>query len=1079
MTAGYWGSTNMAFRPGVAFKMNADIPAATASPRLLAIYTQSHIDYWTDQGIFCNYVTTHNWRGFYTDIAVKPSDPTDHTDPGYNWSMLDGLMNMPVFSMIGPGMIFRLMHAGSAGRYPLWFINAGYTWTNSNGSVQTRWDLSAARQELKDFFTAFYNRYKNNRQFWSIVLEETLNASSSAWPSGYSSVTSGVGMADLLNTICLQWNREIAVIQTTPFDNLITNLLPEIGYYTPDLKMFQSGCTPVCSVGTNRAIIQSAFENRILMQGTELNGMNPLVWPDGIDNPFGYSSSTPSHVPSAQESIWYAANIVKNHVLVWSPNDWQNAASTLTLGNIYQANDTFMYGGTQEFPPLPSNYDTGLPSGGGSTAADVVVKDVQYTANTGTGSANTAHGQASTPKHVTKILTGATALDTSANILRLSYGATDVTTQGAVSYKANNGVTPSNTAKIGKTTNISLQQPGGASTIDGEALFSSVDGTNVAINTTNGYGSAFLGILTTVAGDDANCKVINGTLGNSGTTLDLSIGFVPTHIKVTSIHRSNNGTSESGATFSHGAASNDSGISQWCFARNDPNGAAAPAGVASAQLRNDCIVAKLDSAGAITWSASVTTWGSTITLTVANGNANSDILVEAFKFDNCRVVCSIIDSPTTSNVTVPDTYPISFPVGKIDRAELLVTQLTSVNAASTTGPAGEYGWSLIDLVADTSFTLWFRSRIGQTNTQTSSFIENEAFDYSLHDASGTPFLAGTVSSNLDSDITIAWTTVPATAVKMGAISYQFSTDAVSTPPTLHGTSVPTGTAQSQTEIQWAWNDATNADGYLLYWSTDNSIYIFLADVTQADKTADSGYLQSGLPANTTIYMKYLAYNAAGQTGYSTTGSEMTDSPSDTSAPTYGGITSASYDPVTGNITITHTQGTDNVTAQASLKYYVVAFLGADTVDFDAYIDGPFTDTNTIVLNDPSFWVPGTWYIGLVCVDEAGNQSTNTSTESITIGNLGIGTIGPCDNGSGSAKTGMCYLFYALNDTIMPEIDMLNPDRSGEQITLDANGEYELIATVGDYQWILIDDSQYIISGDPDHLWMASGSVTIS
>lgn len=1055
MAAGYWGDTIQEFRPGIACAMNADTPAAVANPRLLGLYTQSHIDFWTSAGIYCNYLAKLNWRSCYNS---QPSVPTDHTDSGYNWSLLDGWINMSIWNSIGPGMILFLYHTGSAGRIPQWFINAGYTWTNSNNSVQIRWDLAPARQALKDFFTALYNRYQSSRQFWAIGFEETLNANSSAWPTGYTSVISGAGMADVLNTICLQWNKRVTILQTTPFANLVSNLIPEIGFFTPDLKMFTNGCTPVCSVGTNRSIIQAAFENRVLIQATQLNGMDPVTWPDGIDNPFGYSSATPAHVPSAQEAIWYPANIVKNHVLVWSPNEWQNAASTLTTANIIQATDEYMSGGNGTFPPLPSNYDTGAATGGGATAADIAIKDVLYTANTGTGSANTAHGQAATPKHVSNILTGATVLDTASAAARMSYGATDLTDQYAASYKLNTSQTTNQSSKIGGSV-ISLTQVAGSATIDGEASFSSADSTNVSINTTNAYASAFLGLLSTVVGDDVTCNVLTGTLGNSGTTLDLDVGFIPTHIKVTSIHRSLNGTSENGATFSHGAASNSGGLSQWCYTRNDPNGVTAPAGRAAAQLRNDCVVAKVDSSGAVSWSAAVTSWGSTLTLTVATGNANSDIIVEAFKFDNATVIASIIDTPTTAQVTAPDTYPITFPVGEINRAELLVTQHTAINTAYSAGPAGEWGFSLIDVVNGTEFTTWWRVYVGNTTSSTFSFIENEAFDYSIHSNSATPALAGTVDSAADSDITIAWTTVPATAFKMGALSFQLSTDAVASIPTLNGTSIPTGAAQSQTTIQWNWNDATDADGYLLEHSPDNSAWSFLADVTQADKTSNSGYLQTGLAANTIAYLRYRAYNEAGITDYSDVGNETTDSPGDTTPPTYGGITSASYDSVTGDITLGHTQGTDNVTAQSALKYYVVAALSPASVDFDSYIDGPFTDTDTITLNDPATFIDGDWEFGIVCVDEAGNASTSTSTESVTIGATNYYASVILDNGSGSilSNTDVRYAWVdpidfdttdaitaAFTDGTTDDNGVLQARRptsdDGELIVIGSNGE---------------------------------------
>lgn len=293
-----------------------------------------------------------------------------------------------------------------------------------------------------------------------------------------------------------------------------------------------------------------------------------------------------------------------------------------------------------------------------------------------------------------------------------------------------------------------------------------------------------------------------------------------------------------------------------------------------------------------------------------------------------------------------------------------------------------------------------------------------------------------------------------------------------TDPVLHATDEPTGTAQSQTEIQWSWNDATDNVAVvrynLQYRDHTDTDWIFLAIVTQADKTADSGYLQSALAGGTEYDMRYNAEDAAGNlSAWSDFGTETTDTPVDATPPTYGGITSVSFDAAVGVIIITHTQGTDGVTAQADLKYFVVGALSPAAVDFDTYLEGPFDAADSFSFSSAGYEL-GTWNFGLVCVDAAPNASTNTDTESVTLTAPPQGLIRKCQLNTGTTQSGTHYLAYAPKGTPI-SVNWSSPSSSGAELaTFNADGEIPVLCPAGDYDFVL---------GNDDGTWRITGEFT--
>ena len=1000
-----YADTVMDYSPGPGFVLGGlDTAAATINSRMTQIATPQNMDKWLKGGTALVLRVKMSHTPFYTASNVRPSDPTDHTDPGYNWALMDAYNAMAILSAasgIGPGLSVIILNTG-AGRIPQWLVNLGLTWTNAaNGTVQLRFDTTEGKNEWKYFMQAFKERYQSSRNFFQLGCSEFLNGQTADQPVGFSGSGQKAGYAEVANYIHNLWEGKINYNFKIP-DTTTKNLcLPAIGSFNPDPKLLTSGCADgVCDVNSVFGVMQSMQETGITSASNEGNGLILIpqgAYPSGHSNSFGYGPSTPAHYASFEEILEYYS--MEGTIPVdnfWAvPSEYGNfgvpGAAGHTLAAIMAAYDKYCASGRDTFPKLQLNYDP-EGTGGATEDSNVLILDTIHTSITTAAAQDLPHGLGATPKHARLLLTSATVDGTAAGGLRGSEGSTDLTRQGALGFRANNSVTPSATSVRGVTDHVvELLTAGGG--VDGAATYTSADATNLRITYDNALAQASKALLTAMTGSDLTADQQNVSLTTNGATISITPhgGFVPDYIRVRSSGAANDDAFHNNMHYIRGAASNYGGVNQWCGAWHVINGAAAPAGSAAERVRADCVAFAVNASGAVIWSARIVGWGATIDLLIEGGDANCDIQVDLFKMANCLVKCGVAYSPNSTadyssgdvvyseKVTAPAISGITLGLDTPERVEMLVTQASDLDVAYISSVAGVMGEVRIDGVNDNEFTERFRNQIGSTNSGTASFIKSRAFEFVNHSASQT-LLAGDYDSFSGSAVLIDWDNVPTYPFVMPYVAFQFSAPSVDAVAAIDDLVL---TATGQTSAKTTFTPISRAEIYRFYLSIDSGPYLLVEARTAAQVASDTGYNYLNLPAGTDIAAYVVVVGANGlPSDNSNIATETTDTPVDNSAPSTGQIISAVWDNDKRELTLVWTLATDSVTAQAALRYNVYGTNGPSL----AYTAPMFSDvgvTQRIIPYD-LLGSPGTWIFGVRAQDAAPNEETNVVTQTVVI-----------------------------------------------------------------------------------------------
>lgn len=204
------------------------------------------------------------------------------------------------------------------------------------------------------------------------------------------------------------------------------------------------------------------------------------------------------------------------------------------------------------------------------------------------------------------------------------------------------------------------------------------------------------------------------------------------------------------------------------------------------------------------------------------------------------------------------------------------------------------------------------------------------------------------------------------------ISFDTGVAADVTAPTQPGTPTAANVTTTSFDASWtASTDAVGVEGYNVY-----------KDAVQVDTAATNSYSFTGLASNTSYAITVEAYDLAGNVStISGTLNQATSVPTDTTAPTFSGLTSASVDSNTQAVTLSWTQATDDISAQAALRYRIYKSTTTNTFGYTV----PYLITAAGIASlDLDGLEPGVHYFVVRALDETGNEDTNTTQQSATV-----------------------------------------------------------------------------------------------
>lgn len=396
---GVFPGTNLKFRPGFVIAAQENESPSVTESRWQALFTASpnrKVSY-RPTGIYGGVVRRLKWYRFYTDQNVRPANPSDPTDPAYNWAPLDAIFTINAVKNEGALVMIGIMEVGYGGvpLMPQWLVNAPYNGlfidTAGNRAIPAYYRYSGPDARgftnvnldkgppIVDEFVAFQQAMHdhlvatgNIDKVMGVQTSEFYGGGASGYETDF---YHGVGTrAKLLNGI---WEKsQIPVYQSSVSGgSTMSQILAQyvnttqFGLNFPDMKLVDTG-NPALTRFSVDGIYQKDL--RPIMQSTEPNGVRNYTYfsPD-VPNPWGYSNET--YAQTASHIIWALSGSPKGvnkdsglgqagddppgimpvHTVIL---DWGSTGEP-TIDDWHTAIDTFGPPGTFAFPYLPPGYN--------------------------------------------------------------------------------------------------------------------------------------------------------------------------------------------------------------------------------------------------------------------------------------------------------------------------------------------------------------------------------------------------------------------------------------------------------------------------------------------------------------------------------------------------------------------------------------------------------------------------------------------------------------------------------------------------------------------------------------------------
>jgi hypothetical protein len=392
--AGVFPGTNLKFYPGFVIAGTENESLSSIESRWQELFSGSRKQTYRPPGIYGGISRGLSWKRYYVDQNVRPRDPSDHSDPAYDWSLLDAVFNLN--SVQNEGALVKIsvgeVSYGGSPKVPAWLINSPYDGTFNSGKdggsggerITPKYYRDDIVQEYIDFNQALHDHLVatgNIDKIMFLTLSEFHVSGSAPVPPDYDATTFTHGVGKRSREVAKIWARSGVIVMVSSLSSSRRDIYweymdnPTLGATYPDMKM--SGTNNITSSSTRFSDMNgiNQKDTRPLSQGTEGNGqrLNTYFAPD-IPNPWGYSDvskpQTASHILWALSGSPKGAN--KDSGLGQAGNDpagvmpvhtiiidfgrtWQD--NSPSVEEWHEAIDTFGPPGTYAFPYLPQGYE--------------------------------------------------------------------------------------------------------------------------------------------------------------------------------------------------------------------------------------------------------------------------------------------------------------------------------------------------------------------------------------------------------------------------------------------------------------------------------------------------------------------------------------------------------------------------------------------------------------------------------------------------------------------------------------------------------------------------------------------------
>ena len=398
----YFPGTNLYLRPGYVISADEHETATVKDSHWNAFLTTSpnrSVTYRPD-GVYCGIMLRENWKRFYVNESVRPTNPSDYTDPAYDWSPVSnafGTTAVTTDNALVEIYIMDKVFSAGVSKSPAWLVNAPYNGTyysaNANATLidyhrYTGPDLrgqsnvnSGLGPPIVDEFVAFHQALHDYisaqgwaDRVWFIANSELYGATDSGYTTDF---YHGAGV--FLKQVAAIWAPDHIPVHASSLTGLAgggTAIIEDyildanLGIAYPDGKLTDTSAPP-----TSRFEIAGAYQSpyRQLRQAFEVNGYRANTYfAPGVANPWGYSGAT---VPQTASHLLWAFSgtpkgtvkdsglgqvgddppgIIPAHILrlFW----WGSDPLTIPLADWHTAIDTFGPPGTFAHPPFPAGY---------------------------------------------------------------------------------------------------------------------------------------------------------------------------------------------------------------------------------------------------------------------------------------------------------------------------------------------------------------------------------------------------------------------------------------------------------------------------------------------------------------------------------------------------------------------------------------------------------------------------------------------------------------------------------------------------------------------------------------------------